>query len=213
MNVALRARHDEVLLLTKRDPDATVRHRAHALLSLLERQSMRATADVLGVSPRSLRRWQARFLADGRDGLKDRPRPGRPQKLPPEARTLLGDALEADPGVYGYLVATWTIADLTDLLGRRGWTVSAVTVNRVVHALDYVHRRPRHDLRHRQDREAVASAKRVLTDLQKTGLMSLEDCAWCTSMNASFIPTPTWQKAGNDAVDPAASMPPELISG
>lgn len=212
MNAALRTRHDEVLLLTKRDPDANVRHRAHALLALLEHESMAATADALGVSPRSLRRWQQRFLADGRDGLADRPRRGRPPKLPPAARTVLGEALEADPGTYGYPVATWTIADLTDLLERRGWTVSAATVNRVVHALDYVHRRPRHDLRHRQDVEAVASAKRVLADLQKKGLIARGDCAWSTSMNANFIPTPTWQKAGNDAANPAASPQQEPTS-
>jgi transposase len=213
MNVALHTRRDELVRLTKRDPDANVRHRAHALLALVECESMCTTADTLGVSPRSLRRWEQRFLVAGRDGLADRPRPGRPPKLPPEARTLLGEALEADPGMYGYPVATWTIADLTDLLSRRGWTVSAVTVNRTVHALDYVHRRPRHDLRHRQDVEAVASAKRVLADLQKRGLIPQEDSNCSTSMNANFTPTPTWQKGGSDAASRVASPPPEPTSG
>jgi transposase len=213
MNAEVLARRDDLLGLTKRDPDAQVRHRAHALLALVDSGSVKAVIGHLDVSVRSLRRWQQRFLAEGRDGLADRPRLGRPPKLPPEARTLLGEALEADPGMYGYPVATWTIADLTDLLSRRGWTVSAVTVNRTVHALDYVHRRPRHDLRHRQDVEAVASAKRVLADLQKRGLIPQEDSNCSTSMNANFIPTPTWQKGGSDAASRVAAPPPEPTSG
>lgn len=50
---------------------------------------------------------------------------------------------------------------------ERGVAVSVYTVHRVVHALGYRYRRPRHDLTHRQDRAAVAAAKQVLDWLQK----------------------------------------------
>ncbi|MGC4107676.1 MAG: helix-turn-helix domain-containing protein [Thermomicrobiales bacterium] len=117
----------------------------------------------------SLRRWWKRFLAEGREGLADRPRPGRPRKLPEEALVVLRDALTASPDAHGYPTTIWTIADLTDLLGRTGWTVSVTTVQRALHAEGYVYRRPRHDLAHRQDIEAVASAAHVLDTLQKGG--------------------------------------------
>lgn len=117
----------------------------------------------------SLARWRERIVADGRDGLRDRSRAGRPPKLDVAARGLQAEALESAPGAYGYLVATRTFADMTYLLVRLGWTVSPVAVHRTVHALGSVHPRPRHDLRRCLDAEAVASAQRVLTDLQKGG--------------------------------------------
>lgn len=208
MDDELCGRRDEVLALTKHDPDPKVCHRAHALLTLMLSASARAAAPRLGVSAKSLARWRARFLAEGGIGLADRPRGGRPPKLPAAARALLAEALEADPGAYGYPVATWTIADLTDLLARRGWSVSAVTVNRAVHALGYVHRRPRHDLRHRQDAEAVASAQRVLGELQKRGLIPRAASGCSTSTSANSTPTPTWQRAGNGGATPGAFRRP-----
>ena len=213
METELHRRRDALLSLTKRDANATVRHRAHALLLLGDAGSARAAAAQLDVSPKTLGRWRARFLAEGRDGLCDRPRRGRPPKLDAAARALLAGALEAEPGDHGYPVATWTIADLTDLLARHGWVVSAVTVNRAVHALGYVHRRPRHDLRHRQDAEAVASAQRVLGELQKRGLIPPPDSGSSIWTSASFTPTPTWRRAGNAGERPAASRPPGPTGG
>jgi transposase len=213
MDAALVARRAELVTLTKHADDPRVRHRAHALLALAAGASLRATATRLAVSASSLRRWRARFLAAGGTGLADRPRPGRPPKLPEAARAVLQTALEADPMSYGYAVATWTIADLTDLLARRGWVVSAVTVNRTVHALGYEHRRPRHDLHHRQDAEAVASAAHALAVLQKKGLIGPAESAWSISTSASCIPIPTWRRSGGDGASRAASRPPAPTSG
>lgn len=197
MDEALSARRAELTALTKHDDDPKVRHRAHALLDLLDSPSVHVTATRLVVSAKSLGRWRTRFLAKGGAGLRDLPRSGRPPTLPMAARALVETALTADPMDYGYPVTTWTIVDLTDLLARRGWLVSPGTVNRTVHQLGYVHRRPRHDLRHRQDAEAVASAQHVLETLQKRGLISSAEFASCTSTSASFTPIPTWQKSGD----------------
>jgi hypothetical protein len=68
-------------------------------------------------------------------------------------------------------VTIWTVADLTDLRGRQGWHVHPATVYRALQAMDDRFRRPRHDLTHRQDAEAVASAKHVLTELPKKGAL------------------------------------------
>jgi len=85
----------------------------------------------------------------------------------------------------GYPAATWTIADLTDLLSQRSWSVSSATVYR-----------PRHHLRHRQDAEAVASAQHTLEVLQNKGALTAADCVCSTSTSANFIPT--WQKGGSN---------------
>jgi transposase len=127
------------------------------------------------------------------------PRHGRPPKLDARAQAELASALAASPLDYGYPVTTWTVADLADLLAQRGWTVSRATVSRTLAALGYRYRRPRHDLTHRQDAEAVASAKHVLRELQKRGRLPGLDFGLFTWMNAICTPTPTWRRAGSGA--------------
>jgi transposase len=188
--------------LSRTDPDPRVRHRADGLLLVANGLSLAETARRFGGSPRSLRRWGERYLAEGRDGLADRTRQGRPPKLDAAARDLLDVALAASPLDYAYPVTVWTVADLTDLLGRHGYTVGPATVYRTLAALGYRYRRPRHDLRHRQDAEAVASAKHVLAELQKRGLLPGLDSGLSTWMNVTSIPTPTWRKAGSVAAVP-----------
>lgn len=213
MNEAMRERRAELLAVTKTDGDPRIRHRAHVLIASLDQPTKREAATACGVSVRSIRRWSARFLANGRDGLCDQPRPGRPAKLPEAARDLIRTTLAQSPDAFGYPVTVWTIADLTDLLAQRGWVVSTETVNRTVHALGYVYRRPRHDLRHRQDAEAVASARQTLSLLQKKGLISPAEYASSISTSASFTPIPTWSRSGNLGDSPSGSLPLEPTNG
>jgi transposase len=183
--------------LARTDPDPRVRHRADALVLVAAGLTLTAAARLLGRSRTSLRAWRARFLADGRAGLADRGRRGRPPKLDAAARRLLADVLAESPLDHGYPVTTWTAADLADFLRRRGWAVSAATVNRTLHALGYRYRRPRHDLTHRQDADAVASAKHALAELQKRGLLPGPDSASSTWTSAISTPIPTWQRSGS----------------
>lgn len=76
----------------------------------------------------------------------DQPRRGPPSKLDACARDMITIVLAQVPRYHGDPVTIWTVADLTDLLGRHGYAVSPVTVNRTLHAMKYRYRRPRHDL-------------------------------------------------------------------
>lgn len=189
----------ELHRLTRTDPDPHVRHRADALLLLAHGRRVDEAAHDMGCCPKRIRVWRRRFLAEGRQGLADRPRRGRPPKLDAQARAELEIALAASPLDYGYPVTTWTVADLADLLAQRGWTVSRATVSRTLAAMGYRYRRPRHDLTHRQDAEAVASAKCVLRELQKRGHLSGLASGLFTWMNVICTPTPTWQRFGSGA--------------
>jgi transposase len=195
--------HAETLRgLTRTDSDPRVRHRADALLALARGRSVEETAQAMGCCPKRIRVWRRRFLAEGRTGLADRPRRGRPPKLDVQACTLLETALAASPLDYGYPVTVWTVADLTDLLGRRGCAVCATTVWRTLHTLGYRYRRPRHDLTHRQDAEAVAAATHVLRELQKRGHLPGLASGSSTRMSVTCTPTPTWQRSGSGAACP-----------
>jgi transposase len=187
----------ELRRLTRTDCDPRVRHRADALLQLAHGRSVEDAAHAMGCCTKRIRVWRRRFLAEGRTGLADRPRSGRPALLDDGARALLETALAGSPLDYGYPVTTWTVADLADLLTQRGWPVSRVTVARGLQRLGYRYRRPRHDLTHRQDAEAVASAKHVLRELQKRGHLPGLDFGLFTWMNAICTPTPTWRRSGS----------------
>lgn len=183
--------------LTRTDPDPRVRHRAQALLLVAQGQSVSAVARLFATAGHCVRTWRERFLAEGRDGLLDRPRRGRPPKLGEEDLDFLRQALEHSPQDYGLLVTVWSIRELQALVRReRGVEVSVYTLHRVVHALGYRYRRPRHDLHHRQDAEAVAAAKQVLDWLEKKALLTPNDSIWSMWTNARSIPTPIWQKSG-----------------
>ena len=141
--------------------------------------------------------WQERFAAEGRVGLVDRRRGGRPHALSDADRAFLAEALERGPQAYDLPMTIWSIRDLQALLAReRSVVVSVYTVHRAVQALGFRSRRPRHDLTHRQDQEAVAAAKHVLDWLQKKQLLSPEDSIWSTWTNAKSTPTRTWQRSG-----------------
>jgi transposase len=88
---------------------------------LTSRGSQRQAASLLHVDAKTLRRWTQRFLSQGREGLADRPRQGRPRKLDAQAEVFLEGVLRELPTDYGYATATWTLTDLQDLLTRHGW--------------------------------------------------------------------------------------------
>jgi transposase len=199
--------------LSRTDPDPRVRRRAQCLVVLDGSASPGQTARLVGVDTKTLRRWRQRFLAQGREGLLDRPRPGRPRKLDGEAETFMERVLSELPTVHGYATATWTLADLQDRLARHGWVVSLGTVERTLHRLGYQYRRPRHDLDHRRDADVVATAQQTLAVLQKKGLITPAESASCISTSVICTPIPTWQKSGNRAGPPPPSQPPGLISG
>jgi transposase len=192
----------ELHRLTRTDPDPRVRHRADALLVLAHGRTVDEAAHDMGCCAKRIRVWRRRFLAEGRQGLADRPRQGRPSKLDAQARAELETALVASPLDYGYPVTTWTVADLADLLGQRGWPVSRATVSRMLAAMGYRYRRPRHDLTHRQDAEAVTAAKHVLRELQKRGHLPGLASGLSTWMSVICIPTPTWQRCGSGGASP-----------
>jgi len=155
--LALAERAAELRRPAKSDPDPRVCRRAQALFLLAQGESVLAVARWFRTAPHRVRAWRARFLEGGRDRLADAPRTGRPPKLSPAELALLDEALERGPQAYSRPVTIWSIRDLCTLLRQQCRVrVSVYMVHRAVRGLGYRYRRPRHDLRHRQDREAVA---------------------------------------------------------
>ncbi len=184
--------------LTKTDPDPRVRWRAQALLLVADGRPVAEAARLFRTPENRVRAWRSRFLEGGRRGLADEPRTGRPAKLDAAALAFLGEALEASPQADGLRVTVWSIRDVREVLAERfGVRVCAATVHRAGQRLGDWYRLPRHDLTHRQDREAVAAAEEMLAWLRKTALAPPERFSWSTSTSARSTATPGWRRGGD----------------
>ena len=165
----------------------------------------------------TVRAWLARFEADGVDGLRDRPRSGRPPKADAGAREAIRRALEQPPAAAGHLAGFWTVAMLTlHLATTLGAAVSATTVRRAVRALDFRWRRPRHELR--RDPEAApkmwALADRLWRAPAAAAVLCLDECdvhllpalraMWMGRGRQARVPTPggNRKRAVFGALDP-----------
>lgn len=89
--------------IARTDPDPRARHRADGVLLVANGRSWAEAARRFGCAPDRLRTWALRLTADGRKGLADQPRTGRPPKLDQAAHDLLEGALAASPLAYNYI--------------------------------------------------------------------------------------------------------------
>jgi transposase len=192
---ALAERTEELRHLIKTDPDPRVRHRAQGVLMLAQGEPVMQVARAFHTAPHRVRAWRRWFLEGGRDRLADDRRTGRPPKLGADDLTFLDEALQQSPLAYGWPVTVWSVRDLQELLRQqRQVEVSVYTLYRAVRGLGYRYRRPRHDLKHRQAAEAVASTRQALAWLGKEPAPSSGSPApstWSIWTNARSIATRT----------------------
>jgi transposase len=201
MDCPLVSARDHLARLVRTDPDPRVRRRADALLRLADGERVTAVARLLRTTTSRIAVWRARFLAEGRGGLTDRPRSGRPPRLGPDDRRWLCAALAAGPRADDRPFDVWGLADLVVLLAeRRGLTASITTVRRVLLGEGYRYPRPRRNLTHRQNAEAVAQTAAVLAWLQGKHGGTPPPFDWSPSTSARSIATHGWRKCGNAGV-------------
>jgi transposase len=192
-NVLLQAR--------KNNPDPRIRHRAQALLLVADGHTESEVAQLFQTARHRLRAWKKQFLTKGINGLADAHRTGRPPKLTAANLAYLEEALGKSPQDYGFMGTTWTVLDLHELMvQKQAVKVSKDTIHRAILKLGYRYRRPKHDLKHRQDPEAVDSAREVLEWLKKTAPEVMEGFNSSSLMNVKFMPTPNWLKSGKRKV-------------
>lgn len=138
-------------------------------------------AEALDVTRTSVRRWIRLYEAEGLEGLKTTPRPGRPAKVDDEYKRLLVQVVETPPRRLGYSFNRWTLAHLGLYMDRdTGVTVSPSHLRKILRELGYVYKRPRHDLSHKRDPELYRLKKAELDDLKK-GLSSPKPRMNCSS--------------------------------
>ena len=150
------------------EKDTRVVRRATGIRLLHLGHSPEEVVEILMVSSASVYRWHRLWKAEGLDGLRDKPRPGRPRIADEEYCQLLEEALESEPAAYGYEFAIWTVERLREHLERKTEkSLSAGRLRIVMQELEYVYRRPTEDLGHVQDKDAHDQVEELIEALKR----------------------------------------------
>ena len=99
-------------------PDPRVRQRATGLRLLHLGKKPGEVAALLNVSQATIFNWHADWRAEGLDGLRDKPRRGRPPLADEAYRAKVEEVIETDPTSLGYGFTCWTIQRLIAHLAK-----------------------------------------------------------------------------------------------
>ena len=142
-------------------PNVRVYRRAQAVHLSARHMKVHEIADIVNCSRVTVTRWLHEFDARGLSALWPGKGTGRPPKADEEFKAALATAVEQNPRDLGYGFTRWSVDLLTDHLYRETHVdVSTSTVYHTLRRLGYRYGRPKLDLKHRQDPNQVARAKR-----------------------------------------------------
>jgi transposase len=152
----------------KNHPDLRVRERARIIRLLHQGYKHGEIAELLAISVGQVYYWHKRYRQEGLDGLADRQRTGRPVVGTEAVRAQITKVLESDPQELGYAFTVWDVPRLLSHLQQAcDIQMHRNTLRNLLLEMDYVHRRPKHDLSNLQDKDAKESARQWLDALKK----------------------------------------------
>ena len=128
--------------------DARVRIRALMVLLAAERRMVAAEiASIVRQHEETVRRWLARYEAEGAAGLSDAPRPGVPPKVTPDYRERLLELVRRRPRTLGLPFSMLSGVRLADCLAEQtGLRMSAPSIHRMLRDSDMGLSRPQHTI-------------------------------------------------------------------
>lgn len=88
---------DELDRAARAERDGRVRTRVLAVRYMRQGHSAREAASVFPIADRQLGMWVRRYDAEGLEGLRDRPRPGRPPILDPKKEEAFRERVRTGP--------------------------------------------------------------------------------------------------------------------
>jgi transposase len=141
MGAALAIRGDvevaDLRRLARRERDGRVSARLLAIANALDGMSREAAARAAGMDRQTLRDWVHRFNAEGVEGLRDQPRPGRPPRMTEGQQAAFKALVPRGPDPERDGVSAWRVADLCRIAEERfGVACREGGILRLVKALD-----------------------------------------------------------------------------
>lgn len=142
---------DEVeALATLYQTTREVRLRTRAQIVLLaaeQRLTAPAIAAIVREDDQTVRNWLKRWLAEGIEGLKDRPMPGAPTKVTKAYIEQLLSVVRRRPRSLEQPYSMWTLQRLADYMAEQtGIRVSYETVRKLLKTGEIVLSRPQHKI-------------------------------------------------------------------
>jgi transposase len=127
-----------------------VRLRTRAQIILLageQRMSAPAIAKIVRENDQTVRNWLKRWMAEGIEGLKDRPMPGAPSKVTKAYEERLLFVVRRRPRSLEQPYSMWTLQRLADYMAEQtGIRASYETVRKLLKAGEIVLSRPQHKI-------------------------------------------------------------------
>jgi transposase len=143
-----------------------VRLRTRAQMVLLageQRMTAPAIAAIVREDDQTVRNWLKRYLAEGIEGLKDRPMPGAPPKITPTYEEQLLAAVRRRPRSLDQPYSMWTLQRLADYMAEQtGIRVADETVRKLLKKGEIVLSRPQHKITS-PDPEYLVKKRRLKT--------------------------------------------------
>jgi transposase len=155
---------EELDTLYRKTRDPRLRTRAQMVLLSAERElTAQEIAQIVRESHATVLRWLKRYMAEGVEGLKDAPRPGKPSKVTDEYRERLVAAVRRRPRSMGLEFSLWTLQRLADYMAEQtGIRVTDETVRRELKKAGIVLSRPQHTISS-PDPEYLVKKRRLKT--------------------------------------------------
>jgi transposase len=128
--------------------DVRLRTRAQiVLLASEQRLTAAAIARIVREDDQTVRNWLKRYLAEGIEGLKDRPMPGAPPKVTKAYAEQLLLVVRRRPRSLEQPYSMWTLQRLADYMAEQtGIRVSDETVRKLLKEGEIVLSRPQHKI-------------------------------------------------------------------
>jgi transposase len=136
----------ETLYRTTRDVRLRTRSQM-VLLAAEQRLTAPAIAKIVREDDQTVRNWLKRYLAEGIEGLKDRPMPGAPPKVTKAYAEQLLSVVRRRPRSLGQPYSMWTLQRLADYMAEQtSIRVSDETVRKLLKEGEIVLSRPQHKI-------------------------------------------------------------------
>jgi transposase len=145
------------LRLRARREVGRVSERIHFVLLSDRGYSSPQIADLFGYCAAMVRDWLERYLAEGVEGLYDKPRSGRPPTLAATAEAALEETVSQSPEALEVLATVWTAGLLAlQLVPVVGSLLHPETIRRHLHRLGWRWRKPKYESPRKEDPQQEA---------------------------------------------------------
>ena len=115
--------HDDALptidTVLKQTKEARVFRRAQAVREVVKGTRLQTVSATLAFTYSALRKWVYRFANQGPQGLRDRPRSGRPPTVTCALAQPLNRLVDQDPLQHGSVYSQWSCRELATVLAQQ----------------------------------------------------------------------------------------------